>query len=137
MEKEEDVNLNSSLPQKLELQTTWNGQRLVKHDGFWCPEMFFRSTLSFQNHFKAKHSDVILASLPKSGTTWMKALAFSIANRPVVDQSPLLASNPHTLVPFLEELQFDHHHHHHPIRIFSTHVHFKALPDSIRGSGES
>ncbi|KAL0447555.1 UNVERIFIED_CONTAM: Cytosolic sulfotransferase 14 [Sesamum latifolium] len=60
--------------------------------------------LSAQNNFRAKATDVILSTMPKSGTTWLKALTFSIANRNVfpIDQTPLLTSTPHMLVPFLE-----------------------------------
>ncbi|KAL0447531.1 UNVERIFIED_CONTAM: Cytosolic sulfotransferase 15 [Sesamum latifolium] len=79
--------------------------------------------------------------MPKSGTTWLKALIFSIANRNLfsIDQSPLLTSNPHTLVPFLEFKIYleqenpDLEHIPNP-RIFSTHMPFKILPDSIRES---
>ncbi|WKA11030.1 hypothetical protein VitviT2T_028565 [Vitis vinifera] len=31
-----------------------------------------------QEHFQAQPSDIILSSAPKTGTTWLKALTFSI-----------------------------------------------------------
>ncbi|KAL0290948.1 UNVERIFIED_CONTAM: Cytosolic sulfotransferase 15 [Sesamum radiatum] len=85
------------LLQTLEHQTNWDGQRLVKYDGIWLLELLFRPILSAQKYFKAKDTDVILSTMPKSGTTWLKALTFSIANRSVfpIDRSPLLTSNPH------------------------------------------
>ncbi|KAL7124679.1 hypothetical protein ABFS83_14G064500 [Erythranthe nasuta] len=133
--------------QKLEQRTNWDERLLVKYQGFWCPLPFFRPVLSAQKHFKAKASDLILSSLPKSGTTWLKALTFSIANRniyPNIDtQSPLLTSNPHKVVPFLElnlylnqenpdleNLQLITN----TPRIFATHMPFDALPDSISKS---
>ncbi|KAL0297361.1 UNVERIFIED_CONTAM: Cytosolic sulfotransferase 17 [Sesamum radiatum] len=92
------------LLQTLEHQTNWDGQRLVKYDGIWLLELLFRPILSAQKYFKAKDTDVILSTMPKSGTTWLKALTFSIANRSVfpIDRSPLLTSNPHKVVPALE-----------------------------------
>ncbi|KAI3454004.1 hypothetical protein Pfo_010667 [Paulownia fortunei] len=153
MEKKEDPNGSSAevdnspedelqeLLQTLEQQTNWDGRRLVKYDGFWCAVSVFRPILSTQKYFKAKDCDIILASFPKSGTTWLKALTFSIANRSVftIDQSPLLTSHPQTVVPSLEfnlylhEDNPDLEHLSNP-RIFSTHMPFKILADSIRES---
>ncbi|KAL7150672.1 hypothetical protein ABFS83_05G129900 [Erythranthe nasuta] len=140
MEKKVDETL-------LERKTSWDGQQLVKYDGFWFSEMFFRQILSAQNHFVAKDSDVILSTVPKSGTTWLKALAFAVANRgihPNTDQNPLLMSNPHTLVHSIEINLF---HRENPnleylasstsstsSRMLSTHMPFEILPDSIRES---
>ncbi|KAG8373655.1 hypothetical protein BUALT_Bualt11G0046800 [Buddleja alternifolia] len=115
-----------------------SGVRLVKYDGFWFPVRVFRAILSTQKYFKAKHTDIILSTLPKSGTTWLKALTFAIVNRHLypTDQSPLLTSNPHKLVhnfeygvylmqenPDLEQIPNP--------RIFSTHMPFNVIPDSI------
>ncbi|KAK6129765.1 hypothetical protein DH2020_036472 [Rehmannia glutinosa] len=155
MEKKEDPNCisaevdNNNTPkdeihellQTLEQQTNWDGRPLVKYDGFWLTVLSFRSILSTQKYFKAKDSDVILASFPKSGTTWLKALTFSIVNRNVytIDQNPLLTCNPHTLVPSLEHhlysLQENPNLQHIPSpRIFSTHMPLSILHDSIRDS---
>ncbi|KAL0407850.1 UNVERIFIED_CONTAM: Cytosolic sulfotransferase 15 [Sesamum radiatum] len=130
------------LLQTLEQQTNWDGQRLVKYDGFWLLELLFRPILSAQKYFKAKGTDVILSTMPKSGTTWLKALTFSIANRNVIpiDQSPLLTSNPHKVVPALEfdlywgQENLDPEQILDP-RILSTHMPFEILPDSIREAG--
>ncbi|KAL0320305.1 UNVERIFIED_CONTAM: Cytosolic sulfotransferase 15 [Sesamum radiatum] len=70
--------------------------------------------------------------------TLEQALTFSIAHRNAfpIDQSPLLTSTPHMLVPFLdlnvywEQDNPDLENIPSP-RIFSTHMHFKMLPDSI------
>ncbi|KAK6116895.1 hypothetical protein DH2020_049352 [Rehmannia glutinosa] len=130
------------LLQTLEQQTNWDGSPLFKYNGYWFPQHFFRPILSFQKHFKAKDSDIILASSPKSGTTWLKALAFSIVNRNVypINQNPLLNCNPHALIPSLERHLYSLQEHpnlqHIPNpRIFSTHMPFSTfLPDSIRDS---
>ncbi|KAL0372064.1 UNVERIFIED_CONTAM: Cytosolic sulfotransferase 8 [Sesamum calycinum] len=75
-------------------QVTWDGLPLVKYCGCWVPVITFRTILAAQKHFKAKDTDIILSTMPKSGTTWLKALTFSIANRNAfpIDQSPLLTS---------------------------------------------
>ncbi|KAL7124808.1 hypothetical protein ABFS83_14G073800 [Erythranthe nasuta] len=145
MEKKEDTKdeLFNEFLQKYEQMTNWDGRKLVKYQGFWFPLTHLRLVLSAQKHFKAKNSDIILSTLPKSGTTWLKALVFSIVNRSIYpnieSQSPLLNSNPHKLVPFIEiDLYWDEEN---PDftqipspRIFSTHIPFDSIPDSIRES---
>ncbi|KAE8684018.1 hypothetical protein F3Y22_tig00111160pilonHSYRG00021 [Hibiscus syriacus] len=55
----------------------------------------------------------MLCSFPKTGTTWLKSLIFSIITRTLFDDStsPLLYKTPNEVVPFME---LDHAH-------FSTH----------------
>ncbi|KAK6116900.1 hypothetical protein DH2020_049357 [Rehmannia glutinosa] len=131
------------LLQTLEQQTNWDGSQLVKYDRVWYPLKIFWPVLSAQKYFKAKDSNIILASIPKSGIVWLKVLAFLITNRSnicsTIDQNTLLLSRPHKVVPFLEfdlylnEENPDLQHFSNP-RIFSTHIPFKSLPDSIRES---
>ncbi|KAK4422356.1 Cytosolic sulfotransferase 15 [Sesamum alatum] len=64
-------------------QVSWDGVPIVKYCGCWFQVNHFRPILTAQKHFKAKDTDVILSTMPKSGTTWLKALTFSIANRNV------------------------------------------------------
>ncbi|KAK6129754.1 hypothetical protein DH2020_036516 [Rehmannia glutinosa] len=144
MEKKEDPKDEiHELLQTLEQQTNWSGSQLIKYDGFWFPLWLFRGILSTQKYFKAIDSDVILASVPKSGTTWLKALTFCIVNRNIytIDQNPLLTCNPHTLVPFLEINLYLHKEnpnlqHISSPRIFATHMPFSILPDSIRNNSK-
>ncbi|XP_010031024.2 cytosolic sulfotransferase 15 [Eucalyptus grandis] len=74
------------------------------YQNFWCPPFMLPNVIAFQRHFKAKDKDIVLVSQPKAGTTWLKALAFSVINRSHFDISntPLLTSNPHEVVPFIE-----------------------------------
>jgi len=112
---------------------------------FWCPSIFIEGVINFQKHFQAKDSDVIVASFPKSGTTWLKALTFSILNRhrfSSSDNHPLLTSNSHELVPFLDFISHGDNIQHKlshlsnttEPRLFSTHVPFLSLSNSIKES---
>ena len=44
------------------------------YQDFWCPQMVIKPLISFQKHFQARDTDIILASIPKSGSTWLKAV---------------------------------------------------------------
>ncbi|XP_054810873.1 cytosolic sulfotransferase 15-like [Prosopis cineraria] len=118
----------------------WGHPYIYLYQDIWYIPAQIQAISSFQKHFQAKDSDIIIASLPKSGTTWLKALTFAIVNRKVFSPSqhnhPLLFSNPHELVPFFE---FNHYINNQipdlssmsEPRLFSTHVPFHSLPDSI------
>ncbi|KAF7836245.1 cytosolic sulfotransferase 15-like [Senna tora] len=88
----------------------WGAYDLLLFQNLWITPLYLKATITFQKYFQAKPNDIIVASLPKSGTTWLKALAFAIAKRnrfiPISqnDGHPLLHSNPHSLVPFLETI---------------------------------
>ncbi|KAG5249853.1 Sulfotransferase 2A [Salix suchowensis] len=85
-------------------EKNWDGSPLYFYKGVWYPFFAIRGALSFQKHFTARDTDIILASMPKSGTTWLKALAFSVVNRNIYSptESPLLTNPPHDLVRFFE-----------------------------------
>ncbi|KAA8548435.1 hypothetical protein F0562_000119 [Nyssa sinensis] len=125
----------------LHLWRNWDGDYLYLYQGYWCPSMSIQGIISFQCHFQAHDTDLILITPPKSGTTWLKALAFAIANRThyPLTESPLLTSNPHPLVPFLEfdiylTNPFPNPENIHSPRIFSTHTPYALLPSSIKES---
>ncbi|CAK7338265.1 unnamed protein product [Dovyalis caffra] len=117
---------------------------LLQYQGFWLgSEPALKGILFMQDHFKARPTDIVLASLPKCGTTWLKALIFTIINRADYDfpTHPLLTANPHDLVTFLEGYLAKHE----SIsglgalpspRLLATHCPYTLLPNSmINNSG--
>jgi len=137
----EEDNLILSLPK----EKGWAARHLYLFQGFWCPSNFIEGVIKFQNHFQAKDSDVIVASFPKSGTTWLKALTFAILNRHRFSSShnhPLLTSNSHELVPFLDFIfhgdnihdKLSHLSNMTEPRVFGTHIPFPSLSKSIKES---
>ncbi|KAI3445175.1 hypothetical protein Pfo_001840 [Paulownia fortunei] len=131
--------LLSSLPK----ERGWRTPNLYLYQGFWCQPKEIQAIVSVQKHYTAEDTDLIVATIPKSGTTWLKALSFAIVNRQHFAHNqhnqPLLTSNPHELVPFLEYKLFancripDMSGFPRP-RLLGTHMPIGALPDSIRDS---
>ncbi|KAK6232741.1 hypothetical protein SCA6_002814 [Theobroma cacao] len=131
------------LKRTLPKEEGWYETPLYFFQGFWCSSPALKDVISFQKHFQALDSDIIVASVPKSGTTWLKALTFSIVNRNQFrgEENPLLSSGPHQLVPFLE---FDLYLNNpcpdlenscpYQPRTFSTHLPYASLPPSIKDS---
>ncbi|KAF3448772.1 hypothetical protein FNV43_RR09485 [Rhamnella rubrinervis] len=113
-----------------------------KYQGIWFPFTAIRGAIAFQKLFKAQDSDIILASLPKSGTTWLKALIFSVVNRSryTTKNTPLLTTHPHDLVCSAEINHYrdglPQHHllHISQPRIFAVHTHHASLPHSVLDS---
>uniref|UniRef100_A0A0D9WNX0 Sulfotransferase n=1 Tax=Leersia perrieri TaxID=77586 RepID=A0A0D9WNX0_9ORYZ len=97
----------SSLPTKIELNLPI---RLSLYHGFWLAEHHVPAAIALQRRFVPRPDDVIVASLPKCGTTWLIALAFAVMSRRAhppdadADGHPLRRLNPHQCVPFLEGL---------------------------------
>lgn len=121
----------------------WVASNIYNYQGFWCPVRHLQGVISCQNHFQPQDSDIFLVTVPKSGTTWLKALVFSLVHRaryPVNTKThPLLTLNPHDVVPFLEiKLYADSpspdfspftlagH------RVLATHLPYSSLPDGVR-----
>ncbi|XP_021719416.1 cytosolic sulfotransferase 5-like [Chenopodium quinoa] len=141
---EEVEQLKQSLPKELSLGKI----ELIKYQGFWYPVEtdLFKSSLMFQRHFIARDSDLIVASFPKTGTTWLKALLYSVVNRfkRPSNQSPFLIHHPHELVHRLENdiygeaFEYPRPHHLSELpspRLFHTHLPFTTLPETIKASG--
>ena len=59
----------------------WRIPYLYRYEGYWYQEKELTATISFQRHFQAQDGDLILASILRSGTIWLKALAFALTNR--------------------------------------------------------
>ncbi|KAJ6828417.1 cytosolic sulfotransferase 15-like [Iris pallida] len=77
---------------------------LCFHSGFFQPIPFMVGSMMVQKLFEARPTDIIMATLPKSGTTWLKALLFATVNRNSSPSSTgnLATLNPHQCVPYLE-----------------------------------
>uniref|UniRef100_A0A0E0E7D5 Sulfotransferase n=1 Tax=Oryza meridionalis TaxID=40149 RepID=A0A0E0E7D5_9ORYZ len=144
-QEDEYESIVSSLPSNPKLQ-------LLCYQGKWLLESWVPGIIAIQRPgggFAPRHGDVVLASLPKCGTTWLKALAFATMARrahpppPAAGDDderrqrhhPLLRLNPHDCVPSMEKLfaaglgsKMDAL----PSpRLMATHVHHSLLPASI------
>ncbi|KAL3631265.1 hypothetical protein CASFOL_024249 [Castilleja foliolosa] len=129
-------NIISTLPK----EKGWLASRLYLYQGFWYPVRHLGGVINCQNLFRPNETDIFLSTTPKSGTTWLKALVFTLTNRkthPVTKNHPLITKNPHDLVPFLEIKLFvdnqvpDLSSLASP-RLFSTHLPFNSLPEPVK-----
>ncbi|CAH2048051.1 unnamed protein product, partial [Thlaspi arvense] len=119
------------------------GKKLCKYQGCWYYYNALQGVLNFQRGFQPQDTDIILASYPKSGTTWLKALTVSLLerskNHSSDDQHPLLSDNPHGIVPFLESNLYESSS---PNlakfssvpRLFSTHLPLDAMQETLKDS---
>ncbi|KAL3511006.1 hypothetical protein ACH5RR_030407 [Cinchona calisaya] len=141
---QECKDLLSTLPK----EKGWAEPHLYNYQGFWYLAWQFQGVLECQKYFQAQDTDILLISSPKCGTTWLKALAFTIINRNSHSISndheqkhPLFYNNPHKLVPHLELES----HINNPIfepssfssspsRLFATHLPYISLPKSAKAS---
>ncbi|XP_037427101.1 cytosolic sulfotransferase 7-like [Triticum dicoccoides] len=131
---------------ELPLETRCPPFALRQYSGFWLPEaVLARGLPAARDRFAPRPDDVLLASFPKSGTTWLKALAYATVHRaahpPSADDHPLGRRSPHDCVPFLEislaraddvgaaaaELEALP-----SPRVLATHLPFSLLPERIR-----
>ncbi|MBA0624315.1 hypothetical protein Godav_009698, partial [Gossypium davidsonii] len=118
-----------------------SAQGLTQFQGFWIPSRIapISSIISFQKYFQALDEDIIVASKPKAGTTWLKALVFTIVNRHsyTLSNTPLNFTNPHQLISHFE-IKFYKENPNPDLskipspRLFSTHLPYPMLADSIK-----
>ncbi|MBA0707185.1 hypothetical protein Golax_019257 [Gossypium laxum] len=82
----------------------WWLDELFQYQGFWMSSFPIRGSMLINDHFKPRPTDIIIATSPKCGTTWLRALVFSIINRASFDfnDHPLRKLNPQELVLFFE-----------------------------------
>jgi hypothetical protein len=134
----------SSLP----TQPSWiQGEgKLLQYEGYirhWFVTWFMQGVVAFQIHFQAHDTDILLATIPKAGTTWLKAISFTLMNwvhyYPDTQQHPLLTNNRRALVPFLEMDLFNKKEvpnltYFTSPRLFSTHLPYSLLPISAKNS---
>ncbi|PIA27352.1 hypothetical protein AQUCO_07900005v1 [Aquilegia coerulea] len=137
-DSQEIKQLLSQLP-----KTVWFEEYdIYQQHGSWYLAALIESTLTTQQLFQARDDDIIIATPPKAGTTWLKSLIPSIVNCPKDGDDvpdPLVKNNPHMVVRTLEISCFNRNQN--PDlstmpspRIFHTHLPYNALPDSIKNS---
>ncbi|KMT11837.1 hypothetical protein BVRB_5g105330 [Beta vulgaris subsp. vulgaris] len=132
------VDIERILP-SLPKEKGWWLETLYKYKGFWFDEPLLQGTLITQKTFKAQPNTVVLATLPKSGTTWFAALLFTTMNRTRYSYSshPLLTSSPHDCVPGIEFYASKN-----PSNptmpttfpLVAAHIPYPLLPESIKSS---
>lgn len=127
--KDNEIINISNLPQ----QPSWrNSLNLYKYQNFWCFSDFLRGIILFQKEFIPQPDDILLCSIPKSGTTWLKSLSIAISTRTNFSSSnSLLTKMPHDIVPVQELLYSLGHQRDIENPLVQTHVPFKSLPKSI------
>ncbi|KAJ8448068.1 hypothetical protein Cgig2_031792 [Carnegiea gigantea] len=123
-------------------------ESLYQYEGFWYYKSDLQGAIISQKTLvSVEPCDVVLATFPKSGTTWFKALIFTIMNRnqhnPCSSTSscsnshPLHFASPHDCASrWLEHYAYknptnpvpDH------VPILSTHMPYHSLPVSIKSS---
>jgi hydroxyjasmonate sulfotransferase len=138
----EAVDTAKLIPSTLPLETRCQPFPLRRLGGFWLPELIVPGVTSVHARFEPRPDDVFLASFPKSGTTWLKALAFAVLTRdrhpPSDPEHPLRRCSPHDSVRFLE-LSFaladkdeeDVFAAFPSPRVLATHLPYNLLPESI------
>ncbi|KAK4420504.1 Cytosolic sulfotransferase 12 [Sesamum alatum] len=138
------MELDSSFELELELSSLpqekwWGNNCLFQLGGFWHWPQTIQGVNRVIKHFQPLPSDIILASFPKTGTTWLKALLYSIVNRS--SRHRLTVDNPHTIIPTLEYDIYGTSHAsampssiNHSRRILSTHIPYQILAKTLDSS---
>ncbi|EEF37983.1 flavonol sulfotransferase-like [Ricinus communis] len=129
----------SELISTLPARNDWKFMPLHQYQGFWYFTVYLEALLAAQEKFQAQPDDLVLCTYPKTGTTWLKALAFAITTRSrySISESPLLTSTPHDCVPFLEvEIGTKKACIRDPENpLVATHIPYGSLPTSITALG--
>ncbi|KAF0895090.1 hypothetical protein E2562_006797 [Oryza meyeriana var. granulata] len=109
-----------------------------------CRRASFPRWRSSTKSFETRPSDVFLASFPKSGTTWLTALAFETVNRhehlPSGEDHPVRLHGPHDGVMFFEPTiaaaggSVDMFAALPSPRLLSTHIPYSLLPEHVTAS---
>ncbi|WVZ87202.1 hypothetical protein U9M48_033881 [Paspalum notatum var. saurae] len=118
---------------------------LRQYRGFWLPTGFVLNLPTLHAAFEKRPADILLASFPKSGTTWLKALAFAAARRSVHSpfdgvRHPLLSRISHDCVRFIDTLRFldddddEHTDTTAAPRLLGTHLPYSLLPKRARAA---
>ncbi|RLN39114.1 flavonol 4-sulfotransferase [Panicum miliaceum] len=110
---------------------------LVLYRNYWLNPGRLEHIIPVKERFKPRRDDIILATYPKCGTTWLKALAFTVTTRGrhALAGHPLLAGrHPHLEVPTpagdldgIERMPSP--------RLLATHLPLSLLPPVVAASG--
>ncbi|XP_071703074.1 flavonol sulfotransferase-like [Rutidosis leptorrhynchoides] len=119
---------------------SWSKGKITfyKYQDFWTLQELVVGAHLAQQSFKAEPTDIFLCTSTKTGTTWVKSLAFAIVTRQKFDDSttPLLTKNAHECVPSLEyELDIvDDNRKNSSLPLVATHLPYPSLPKSVIAS---
>ncbi|KAF7129404.1 hypothetical protein RHSIM_Rhsim10G0059700 [Rhododendron simsii] len=137
-----EIQPDTSQPEVKQIGDHDSVDSLNQFHGFWLTPINLQATQELLEHFKPISNDVILASFPKTGTTWLKSLLYAIVNRSSIDQ--LTRNHPHVLVPQLELQVYGPRAISPPPfpspdtspsnRIFSTHLPYQIIGETIDSS---
>ncbi|KAF7006101.1 hypothetical protein CFC21_021167 [Triticum aestivum] len=139
-QEEEDVLPPKDFVAALPVREGWS-EPLVQYKNYWFRPRLLEQILLVQHAFVPRADDIILATQPKCGTTWLKALAFTIANRSRYGFSdhPLRTRHPQHVVPFIEIPGAGPNHTDihtlPPPRLLATHMPMSLLPPGTRSVG--
>ncbi|CAK9175403.1 unnamed protein product [Ilex paraguariensis] len=138
----ESSHLNDDYDSSLPKEKWWGNLELHQFHGYWFWLPSLQAAQQIKNNFRPLPTDVILASFPKTGTTWLKSLLYSIVNRS--SKESLILNHPHELVPSLEIQVYPHHLPSSDISadnfppagsgIFNTHLPYQFLADNVNSS---
>ncbi|KAL7253487.1 hypothetical protein ACSBR1_007926 [Camellia fascicularis] len=121
-------------------------QKLNGGQGFWLLPDIIKSIMIIENQFKPLPLHILLASYPKTGSIWLKALAISILSHNFGYRQRVMAkpinckpTTPHELTPFLEMETFGENSSQNinkvpSPRVFNTHLPYSILPEHIKNS---
>ncbi|KAF5205294.1 Sulfotransferase [Thalictrum thalictroides] len=136
------IQMSDEFYKSLPKEEGWS-KPIYKYKRYWYPGNYLPSVISFQQQFQAEDTDIFVVTIPKSGTVWLKALTYAIVNRarytPSSNSHPLLTTNAHSLVPFMEAQLYLHNKNPdlsklESPRLFGTHIPYSSLPESIKDS---
>lgn len=145
--------INSSLLIHFDTVSTC-GMRFEKYQSVWIDANLIPAVKLIQQEFQPRPDDIFFASLPKTGTTWGKALLYTIIEFAALGNiklptdenhnSAVDEKNPHALVPTMETFLFNSGDaEQYDISIFSdfpsprllhTHLPIHTLPLLVRSS---
>ena len=106
--------------------------KYIKLNGYFFPTLL-KNTLKRCLNFKYESGDIIVASYPKSGTTWTQEIVFSIVNEcnfelaksaPIDERVPFLESPTKKAIDLIYEMK-------QRPRLIKTHLPLSLLPVGI------